>query len=255
MSEATILIAEDEALAAMDLAESVKDLGHEVADIVSSGSAAVARAAQLKPDLVLMDIQLQGEKDGIMAAEVISNEFGIPVVYLTAHTDPKTVERARRTKPSGYLVKPLDRVRLQPAIEKALADSASERQEGVTVSGKGNILLIDQDNQVQAQVAIALGRQHRVKIASSLATATQLLAGQTFDLVMVDIGVADGGGQGVVRRLQRELGVKAPIIVLGEKLKPETIAFLKPHVAAIVFKSPGLTSKIRDEVAALLKAE
>ena len=79
MSEASILIAEDEALAAMDLAETVKELGHGVADIVSSGSAAVARAAQLKRDLVLMDIQLEGEKDGIMAAAVIINELHIPV--------------------------------------------------------------------------------------------------------------------------------------------------------------------------------
>lgn len=73
-------------------------------------------ASQLKPDLVLMDIRLEGEKGGIMAAAVISNELGIPMVYLTAHTDPKTVERAKRTKPPGYLIKPFDQSRLQPSI-------------------------------------------------------------------------------------------------------------------------------------------
>ena len=192
MSEASILIAEDEALAAMDLAETVKELGHGVADIVSSGSAAVARAAQLKPDLVLMDIQLEGEKDGIMAAAVIINELHIPVIYLTAHTDPKTVERAKGTKPSGYLVKPFDHARLQPVIEKALDEAAADRPVNAPYSGKGTILLIDDSNQIQTQVVVALGRRHRVKIASSIAIATQMLGAQSFDLILIDIRVPDG---------------------------------------------------------------
>ena len=255
MSEANILIAEDEALAAMDLAETVKELGHGVADIVSSGSAAVARAAQLKPDLVLMDIRLEGEKDGIMTAAVISNELGIPVVFVTAHTDPKTVERAKRTKPSGYLIKPFDQSRLQPAIEKALGESASDRPVSTAPRGKGTILLIDDSNQIQSQVVVALGRRHRVKIASTMAIATQMLGAQDFDLIMVDIAVSDGGGQGVVRKLRRELGVRAPIIALGARLDPDTIAFLKSDVAGIVSKSTDFESRIRDEVSMILESE
>ena len=85
--------------------------------------------------------------------------------------------------------------------------------------------------------------------------AAQMLGAQDFDLIMVDVAVFDGGGQGVVRKLRRELRVTAPIIALGENLDPATIAFLKPDVAAIVSKATGFAARVRDEVGLILKSE
>ncbi len=120
MAETKILVVEDEGIVAKDIGRSLQKLGYTVSAVVSSGQEAVKKAEEHKPDLVLMDIVLEGKMDGIEAANQIRLCFNIPVVYLTAYADERTVERAKVTEPSGYIVKPFEDRELRMTIEMAL---------------------------------------------------------------------------------------------------------------------------------------
>ena len=115
-----ILVVEDESIVAMDIKHRLENMGYIVPAITSSGEEAVAKAAESNPDLVLMDIVLKGEMDGIDAAQQIKDNFDIPVVYLTAYSDEKTLKRAKITGPFGYIIKPFEDRELHSAIEVAL---------------------------------------------------------------------------------------------------------------------------------------
>ncbi len=127
MSTATILVVEDEAITAKDLEATLQDLGYAVCGIASAGEEALQKADTGRPDLVLMDIVLQGEMDGIEAAERIRANWGIPVVYLTAHSDRETLRRASITEPYGYIVKPFNDRELHSNVEMALYKSRMDR--------------------------------------------------------------------------------------------------------------------------------
>lgn len=115
-----ILICEDEAVVAMGIESKLQNLGYQVVETAVSGEEAVQKAELTMPDLVLMDIVLQGEMDGIQAADQIRTQFDIPVIFLTAYSDDKTMERAKITEPFGYLIKPFQDRELHSAIEIAL---------------------------------------------------------------------------------------------------------------------------------------
>ena len=119
MPHTRILIVEDEHIAARGIRQIVRNLGHEVVGLATSGKDALAQASATQPDLVLMDIELHGDLDGIETAEQIRTRFDIPVVYLTAHADEPRLQRAKTTEPFGYLVKPFGPRDLQTAIEMA----------------------------------------------------------------------------------------------------------------------------------------
>lgn len=121
-----ILVVEDEGIIAADIGSMVRRLGHEVVDAAATGAEAIAKAEQLRPDLVLMDIKLAGDMDGVTAAEDIRRRFHLPVVFLTAHTDPATLDRAKLTEPFGYIVKPMNERDLRVGIEMALHKHAME---------------------------------------------------------------------------------------------------------------------------------
>ncbi len=121
-----ILIVEDEKIVAWDIQERLESLGYTIVAKATSGEAAIAAANQIKPDLVLMDIQLQGEMDGIEAAQVIYRNCNIPVVYLTAHSDDQTLAVATRSNPFGYLLKPFQARELHSTIQVALHRHAQE---------------------------------------------------------------------------------------------------------------------------------
>jgi CheY-like chemotaxis protein len=125
MEQVSVLIVEDEAIVALDTQELLQGLGYGVCGIASSGEEAVEKAAAVRPDLVLMDIWLKGEMDGIEAADRII-PLSIPVIYATAHSDPTTLERAMRTRPSGYVLKPFGETELRVAIEVALSRGRAE---------------------------------------------------------------------------------------------------------------------------------
>ena len=120
MSKAKILIVEDERIIAKYIQNTLRALGYDISAIVSSGEEAIKMAGEVRPDLVLMDIVLKGDMDGIEAAEQIRNLFDIPVVYLTAYANEKLFQRAKITEPFGYILKQFEERELQIAVEIAL---------------------------------------------------------------------------------------------------------------------------------------
>lgn len=128
MAKTKILIVEDEGIVARDIQQTLEDLGYAVSAAVFSGEAAIEKTAELGPDLVLMDINLKREMDGVEAADQIRARFDVPVVYLTAYADEETLQRAKITAPFGYLVKPFDERALRTTIETALYKHEMERR-------------------------------------------------------------------------------------------------------------------------------
>ena len=120
MSDKKIFIVEDEPVVAMALEDTLAQLGYSVAGTATNGNDAIVRIGESHPDLILMDIRIQGDMDGIETAEKVSALYNIPVVYLTAHSDEKTLERAMMTQPHGYLLKPFRTRELYSTIEIAL---------------------------------------------------------------------------------------------------------------------------------------
>jgi len=128
MSKAQIMIVEDDGVVTKDIQKRLKNLGFAVSSIVPSGAGAIRKAKEDTPDLVLMDIVLKGEMDGIDAANQIYTQFNIPVVYLTAYADEKHLERAKVTEPFGYIIKPFEERELNIAIEIALYKHTMEKR-------------------------------------------------------------------------------------------------------------------------------
>lgn len=123
-----ILVVEDETIVSMDIQNSLRLLGYEVAGAATSGAEAVAKADRTMPDLVLMDIILKGEMDGVEAARAIYARLGVPVIFLTACADEKTLERAKVTEPFGYMIKPFEERELHSHIEIALYRHSMEKK-------------------------------------------------------------------------------------------------------------------------------
>jgi len=115
-----ILVVEDDPVVAKDIKNSLEDLGFSVPAVISTGEEAVQKARELQLDLILMDIKLEGEMDGVEAANQIWQRFNIPVIYLTAYGDDQTLQRAKITEPYGYLLKPFEVRELHSNIEMAL---------------------------------------------------------------------------------------------------------------------------------------
>ena len=120
MEAARILIVEDDQVVVKGLEAYLTDLGHEVVGVATRGEEAVRKTRETNPDLVMMDIVLKGQMDGIEAAAEIRSQFAAPVVYLTAYTDTGILDRAKLTEPYGYLVKPITESELRSTIEMAL---------------------------------------------------------------------------------------------------------------------------------------
>lgn len=125
-AKARILIVEDEAIAAKDTQNRLKDLGYDAPAIASSGEEAIKTAEEIMPDLVLMDLVLKGT-DGLVAAELIHNRFDIPVIFFTAFIDEERLERTMVTEPFGYIIKPFGDMELRLAIEMALQIDKREK--------------------------------------------------------------------------------------------------------------------------------
>lgn len=134
--EVSVLIVEDEGIVAQDLQETIARLGYRVAGVAGEGVQAVCMAEELQPQLVIMDVGLRGDVDGIQAAQMIQERMRVPVIFLTGHRDLDTLERAVRTGPLGYLVKPFQEVELRCSIEVAIHKhraeiATSEREEAL----------------------------------------------------------------------------------------------------------------------------
>jgi len=143
MSKGRILVVEDEVIISMEIEGTLRGLGYEVTSVVNTGDKAVMKAEADKPDLILMDIRIQGDKDGIETAEIIRSRFGIPVVFSTAYLDEERIERAKITMPFGYVLKPIQerdlRITLEMALYVAKVD-AERRQTEMALSRSEELL-------------------------------------------------------------------------------------------------------------------
>ncbi|GAB4576360.1 MAG: hypothetical protein Kow0077_32370 [Anaerolineae bacterium] len=128
MTPDRVLIVEDEAIVALDVSRRLTQMGYEVTGMAASGQEALALVAANSPDLVLMDIRLIGPMDGIETANLTRERFDLPVIFLTAHADTNTLERAKASQPYGYIIKPVETAQLSTSIAIALYKHRMEKQ-------------------------------------------------------------------------------------------------------------------------------
>lgn len=123
-----ILIVEDESIVGLDIQKRLERMGYDVSAVVASGEAALTSARKIRPGLVLMDIHIQGDMDGVETAARIRHQMDIPIVFLTAYSDENTLERAKATEPYAYVLKPFKDRELKTTIEIALYRHSIERE-------------------------------------------------------------------------------------------------------------------------------
>lgn len=164
MSLTKILIVEDEMIIAEDMADALTQLGYEVTAIVPSGHDAIEKAATTNPDIVLMDINLQGEIDGVDAASQIRSSQQIPVVFLTAYADQNTIERAKATEPYGYLLKPFQDRELKTTIEIAIQRHKAETSIREMLAQESHI------NQLKSQFLSMISHDFRMPLTTIQST-------------------------------------------------------------------------------------
>lgn len=128
MQKWKILIVEDETIISMELSHRLKRAGYDVIATVTTGDEAIKKSLELSPDLILMDIHLNGNLDGVQTAEIILSTKHIPIIYITAFSDEKTLDRAKLTEPYGFLVKPFEQREVETTIEVALYKSTVEQR-------------------------------------------------------------------------------------------------------------------------------
>ena len=128
MSKINILVVEDESIVSKDIQHSLNKLGYNVVGAASTGEKALELARSERPDIVLMDIMLKGQMNGIETAEIIRNEMSIPVVFLTAYADESTLSKAKVTEPYGYIIKPFKEIDLHTSIEMAIYKHSKEQE-------------------------------------------------------------------------------------------------------------------------------
>lgn len=128
MSKINILVVEDESIVSKDIQHSLNKLGYNVVGAASTGEKALELARSERPDIVLMDIMLKGQMNGIETAEILRNEMSIPVVFLTAYADESTLSKAKVTEPYGYIIKPFKEIDLHTSIEMAIYKHSKEQE-------------------------------------------------------------------------------------------------------------------------------
>ncbi len=168
MSTTQILVVEDERLVAVAIQNELEQFGYQVSGIASTAQEALEKAGESKPDLVLMDIHLKGESDGIQAARNIHDRYGIPIVYLSAFSDPETLNRASDTEAFGYLLKPYEERELHTTIEMAIAKHRAEAKLEETKRWMAAI------HQATGDAVIAIDPEKRIRF---LNPATEIITG------------------------------------------------------------------------------
>jgi two-component system, cell cycle sensor histidine kinase and response regulator CckA len=219
MSKHRILLVEDEKVVAADIEECIKGLGYEVAGSAASGAEALRLARQVEPDLVLLDIKLKGDMDGIEVAGALHESLKIPVVYLTAFADAEILERARKTAPSGYVLKPFDDRSLRAAIEIAFDRHRREREliEGeqrlaTAVRGIDEAVIVTQEN---GQIAVM---NHTAETLTGWKREDALgrSLGEVFTMLNADTGSLQPSPVGRVFRDGISVSLGEHILLLGK---------------------------------------
>jgi DNA-binding LytR/AlgR family response regulator len=154
---------EDESIVAKDIQQSLKKIGYSVVGTCSSGEDAVKVAEELRPDLILMDIMLKGEMNGIEAASQIREKFNIPVIYLTAYADENTLNKAKVSEPYGYIIKPFKEIDLHTSIEMAIYKHNKE----IDIKKERDFLYTILENQDSKDVIFVKSNSRLVKVKTS----------------------------------------------------------------------------------------
>lgn len=128
MSKINVLVVEDESIVSKDIQHSLKKLGYNIVGATATGEKAIELASSEHPDVVLMDIMLKGEMNGIEAAERIKKDLSIPIIFLTAYADELTLSKAKLTQPYGYILKPFKEIDLHTNIEMAIYKHTKEQE-------------------------------------------------------------------------------------------------------------------------------
>ena len=128
MSKINVLVVEDESIVSKDIQHSLKKLGYNIVGASATGEKAIELASSERPDVVLMDIMLKGEMNGIEAADRIKKDLSIPIIFLTAYADELTLSKAKITQPYGYILKPFKEIDLHTTIEMAIYKHTKEQE-------------------------------------------------------------------------------------------------------------------------------
>jgi two-component system cell cycle sensor histidine kinase/response regulator CckA len=220
MSKLRILVVEDERVVAADIEKCIKGLGYEVVGSAASGVEALRMAVRTEPDLVLMDIKLKGDLDGVDVASALHERLKIPVVYLTAFADVEILERARKTAPSGYVLKPFDESILRAAIELAFDRHRREREliEGgqrlaTAVRGIDEALIVTQED---GQVAV-MNHMAETMTGWKQEDALGKSLGEVFVMLNAEIGSLQPSPVGRVFREGITVGLGEHILLVGKQ--------------------------------------
>ncbi|KKN15192.1 hypothetical protein LCGC14_0988460 [marine sediment metagenome] len=259
MEPAKILVVEDENIVAKDIAISLKHLGYAVPAVASSGEEAVQRTADTDPDLVLMDIVLRGKMDGIQTAQHIHDHFNIPVIYLTAYTDEKTLQRAKMTEPFGYIIKPFEERELYSTIEMALYKSKTESKLRKSEEAEENLLQSEKLRALGEMVA-EVGHHFNNFLAIILLNAELLekklkryRAEGIKERLRIIVWTAHEGAE-IVRRLQhftqRQVSIHNSSRIDLNEIVRSAVASTSPHWKDKA-EARGTTIKIKEELGKL----
>jgi len=192
MNSKRIMIVEDEGITAMSIKRSLEEKGYTVTSAVSTGEEAIQKAGEDRPDLVLMDIVLNGKMDGVEAAWQIQSRLNIPIVYITAYSDDKMISRVKGSSPYGYLMKPFDEREILVTIEIALTKHGMERKlresERELIHHREQLAVVVQERTAELQSSNELLREEITD--RRLAEAEAIRAGQLAALGELAAGVA-----------------------------------------------------------------
>lgn len=229
-----ILVVEDEIVTGIDIKKMLKNLGYNVPVVVSSGEEAIMKVKENNPDLVLMDINLKGGMDGIEAASKIHSFSDIPVIYLTAFSDNKTLERAKITEPYAYMVKPLKNRELQINLEitfykKEMEKKLREKNQwlAAVIDSIGDaVIATDPEGTIKLMNPIAealTGWKQNEALGKPLATVFKIISEETDKIIEdpVTKAIRDDMFYGLAEDtvLVTKEGMNIPVNIIGSTIK------------------------------------
>jgi signal transduction histidine kinase len=241
MTNAKILVVEDERIVALHLKQQLTRLGYQVVAVVASGEHALRQVTESPPDVVLMDIHIEGGIDGVETAKLIPPELQIPVIYLTAFSDDDTLRRARDTTPYGYLLKPFTERELQATIQMVLARHSadrtireSERRLEELVAAR-TAELVAANRKLEQETAERLNVERALSEARKMEAVGQLTAGIAHELnnvLMVVTGSLDlfGRAAGDAERVGKYCEIVNTSISRGVRLIKQLLMFARRQV-------------------------
>ncbi len=240
-----ILVVEDENIVAMDLRASLTGLGYQVTDTVGTGQEALASARRRPPELVLMDINLRGDMDGVMTAEAMRAELALPVVYLTAFSDEATLRRARVTEPFGYLLKPFDERELHITVEMAIYRHQAQREHEKLLEEKAARAAVEKQHRWMRFLAEA-GEQlsATLDVKSTLQSLARLAVPELADWIVVHFKEDDQ----IRSPLIHHAGGKEELLRELLERSPAREGFAHGYAAVIDTGQPDLLASIGDDV-------